>query len=160
LWNSLLGQAVIQQAQSESEMQGNIRFSSSLGSCINFRVLRVLIIEDDQVFRQTLRMALEEAGHEVVEAGNGREGLRIGASKTFDLIITDILMPDVEGLETIREFRKLIPTAKILAISGGGRNTPDSYLSIAKKLGADLTLSKPFGKSELLVAIDTLLKPG
>jgi CheY-like chemotaxis protein len=121
-------------------------------------VAKILVIDDDQAVREALRITLEGAGHIVLEAEGGQTGLRLGISEPFDLIITDLLMPDVDGLEVIREFQKSLPTVRILAISGGGKNTPATYLSVAGKLGADLTLAKPFGKTDLLQAVDELLK--
>ena len=81
---------------------------------------RILVIEDEELSRYTVRQILDRAGHEVEEAENGAEGLdRLGAG-TFDLVITDIFMPVMEGIETIREIKRLYPDQKILAMSGGG----------------------------------------
>lgn len=115
---------------------------------------RVLVIEDDEVIRQMICMILAEEGYETVQASNGREGLQVlSVSPAFSLVITDMLMPEKEGIETIREIRKDFPGTRILAISGGGICIPESYLNLARAMGADGTLSKPFGRHELLAAV-------
>jgi DNA-binding response OmpR family regulator len=103
--------------------------------------------------------ALTRSGYQVTEARDGAEGLRIHRGDPADLIITDVVMPEKEGLETILELRKEFPALKILAISGGGRNQPGDYLPVARKLGANRTLAKPFARAELLAAIRELLEP-
>jgi DNA-binding response OmpR family regulator len=117
----------------------------------------ILIIDDDESVRVAMRMVLEGAGHKVVAATGGREGLRLGKSQVFDLVISDILMPEFDGIETIRELRKVSQTIKIMAISGGGKTNPEIFLSMAQQLGADGTLMKPFGRTELLAAVEGLL---
>ncbi len=96
-------------------------------------------------------------GHEVVNASNGKEGIKLFRENGADLIITDIVMPEKEGLETIMELRKGYPDVKIIAISGGGRVDPESYLTMAEKMGASRTLTKPFEREELLEAVRELL---
>ncbi|MFH1139302.1 MAG: response regulator [Pseudomonadota bacterium] len=118
---------------------------------------RILIIDDDESIRAVIRKMLERTGHEVHEAVDGREGLRIFKETTADLVITDILMPEKEGIQTIMELRKESKDLKILAISGGGAVGPFTYLSMARELGADMTLSKPFTMTELSEALRTLL---
>ena len=83
---------------------------------------RILIIDDEEKFRKMLRQMLERAGHEVVEAPDGKEGVKLYREKLTDLIITDIFMPEKEGIQTIKELKRDFPEAKIIAISGGGRN--------------------------------------
>jgi CheY-like chemotaxis protein len=114
----------------------------------------ILIIDDELQMRRLLARLLRDAGHTVHEAANGREGLKLFREVHPVLIITDILMPDTEGIETIRELRRAAPTLPILAISGS--NTP-VYLDAATKLGATASLRKPFSAEELLGAVETLL---
>src|SRR3954451_24443438 len=108
---------------------------------------KLLVIDDEARVRKTIRLALERVGHDVVEAENGRVGLQVLRSAEFDLIITDILMPEMEGLETIRALREGGAAIKVLAISGGGRWNNAECLAMAKKFGADDTLRKPFSLS-------------
>ena len=105
-----------------------------------------------------LRQALERAGYEVVEAGDGNEGLQSFREAPTDLIITDILMPEKEGLETIIDLRRDFPEVKIIAMSGGGRTGNLNFLEIARRLGAQHTLQKPFGLQEMLQAVRELLQ--
>lgn len=110
---------------------------------------RILVIDDDVKFRQIVAKILVADGHEVAEAGNGRLGLKaLATNRPFDLIITDIIMPDMEGIETIRNVLGALPTMKIIAMSGSGEYAP-AFLDIAKKFGVKTTLSKPFGASHL-----------
>ena len=120
---------------------------------------RILLIDDDELARDMLRQMLERAGYDVVEAASGREGLQHYQASVIDLIITDILMPDQDGLETIQELRRLAPEAKIIAISGGGQSGLFDLLPIAAKLGAQWTLRKPLRRLELLEAIRQLVPP-
>jgi DNA-binding response OmpR family regulator len=113
----------------------------------------ILLVEDDEQLRSMLRIVLDRAGHEVQEAGNGKEALEIYNRRPTDLIVTDIVMPDKEGLETIMEFRRSYPDVKIIAMSGGGRTGAQNYLQLAKKLGADHILTKPFSNQEILDGI-------
>ncbi len=103
----------------------------------------ILLIDDDQFFRTMLRIALERAGHQVTEAINGRIGLRLFREKPADLVITDIIMPDTEGLETITSLRHESHDVPVVAVSGGGRLGGDSYLDLAKRFGANTTFAKP-----------------
>lgn len=119
---------------------------------------RILIIDDDVVTREILNETLEAEGHSLASAGNGKTGLSLHREKPFDLIITDIIMPEMEGLETIRELRRLSPAVKIIAISGGGRLGSGGYLSLAKKFGADMTLPKPITTKEITDGVRELLR--
>ena len=105
---------------------------------------RILIIEDDAQLRRLLRQLLETAGHEVREASSGSDGLQTALEVPLDLLITDILMSNGDGLETIREFRRLYPQVKIIAISGGGVLGDLDFLDVAERFGAHQTLHKPF----------------
>ena len=92
---------------------------------------RILVIDDDDQILRTLHQVLEMEGHEVVDASNGKEGIKLFRENGADLIITDIVMPEKEGLETIMELRRDFPDIKVIAISGGGRVDPESYLTLA-----------------------------
>jgi CheY-like chemotaxis protein len=119
---------------------------------------RILIVEDDASVRELLREILRRAGHEVVAAVNGKEAISLHRKSPADLIITNILMPEKEGLETIQELRRDDPDVKIIAISGGGQIGPADYLEVARRFGAMRTFSKPFDRKELLKAVDELLE--
>lgn len=118
---------------------------------------RVLVIDDDPLVRATLRAILDAAGFEVVLASDGLDGLAEFKRRRADLVITDIVMPDMEGIETIRQLRAHEPPVPILAISGGGRGVPLDYLRMAQQLGATASLSKPFEADEFLAAVDCCL---
>lgn len=119
---------------------------------------KILVIDDDDTVRLSVRLALEDAEHDVDEASNGAEGLDRLKVQMADLVVTDIFMPEKEGLETIDEIRRDYPQVKIIAISGGGRIDPQDYLEIAKQLGADRVLFKPFDIQLMLDVVDELLK--
>lgn len=113
----------------------------------------ILLIDDDAPTRQPLRRALELAGHAVIEAANGEEGLRLFQAKRPDAVVTDILMPEREGIETIMALRKATPPPAIVAISGGGRMGRIEVLDVARKFGADAALAKPVRPKELVNAV-------
>ena len=118
----------------------------------------ILIIDDDNQFRTMLRKMVERNGYEVIEASDGKEGIKLYRKNPTDLIITDLIMPEKDGIETIQELRKDFPDVKIIAISGGGRLGPHDYLHLAKMLGAQRTLTKPIELPELLRNIKELLE--
>lgn len=118
---------------------------------------KILVIEDDNSFRNVLVQMLTRAGYEVRQAGDGNQALEECASFEPDLVLTDIIMPDKEGLETIQELLALRPNLKIVAMSGGGKFGPDSYLPLAQKLGAKASLQKPFMREELITTIAEVL---
>jgi len=118
---------------------------------------RILVIDDDWQMREMMHQALERAGYGVVDAANGKIGMNIQRQEPVDLVITDLIMPEKEGIETIRELRRDFPGLKIIAISGGGRAGADGYLSVAKTIGADRTLSKPFDLKQILDTVGELL---
>lgn len=118
---------------------------------------RILIIEDEVQVRKLTRQMLELEGFEVLEAGDGDSGLKTFTENDVDLIITDIIMPGKEGIETILELRRINPEVKIIAMSGGGRMGPDGYLELARKFGANQTFSKPFDRAGLVAAVKELL---
>ncbi len=120
---------------------------------------RILIIDDDDSFRTMLREMLERAGHEVVTAVNGKEGILRYKESPTDLVITDILMPEKEGIETILELQADFPAIKFITVSGGLRLKAENLLQIAACFpGVKKTLSKPFKKEEMLSAVDEVLK--
>lgn len=119
---------------------------------------RILVVEDDKSVRELLQEILGRAGHEVVAAKNGKEAIAQYKNSPADLIITNILMPEKEGLETIQELSREDPEIKIIAISGGGQIGPADYLEIARRFGAMRTFSKPFDRKELLQAVADLLE--
>lgn len=118
---------------------------------------RIMVVEDDKAVRELLQEILKRAGHEVIAARNGKEAIALYQDTPADLVITNILMPEKEGLETIQEMRRDDPDIKIIAISGGGQIGPADYLEIARRFGARRTFSKPFDRKELLAAVDELL---
>jgi CheY-like chemotaxis protein len=117
---------------------------------------RILLIEDDELFRRMLRNSLAALGHEVTEAQNGLQGLKLHSAGGFDLVVTDVVMPEREGIETILELRQRNPDVKIIAMSGGGRGSAADYLHIAAQVGAQRVLLKPFSIDELKEAIHFL----
>ena len=118
---------------------------------------KILVLDDEPSILLMIKKMLEREGHEVDLALNGREGMELFEKNQPDLLITDIIMPEKEGLETIFELRKKHPKLKIIAISGGGRIGPDGYLPGAKLLGADLTFPKPLVQKEFLEGVSSLL---
>jgi CheY-like chemotaxis protein len=118
---------------------------------------RILVIDDEDLIREVIREMLEPEGYVVLTAANGKEGLRLFHKELPDLIITDIFMPEMEGLETIRELRRHSPDVKIVAISGGGERGMVSFLSHARRFGALRTLEKPFSREDLLNNLKELL---
>ena len=118
---------------------------------------RILIIDDDPQILNMLGQTLKREGHEVVKALDGEEGLKLYRENPADLVITDIIMPKKEGIETIMELQRDFPDVKIIAMSGGGINVAGKYLSIAKSLGVQKTFAKPIDRDELLKAISELL---
>ena len=119
---------------------------------------RILIIDDEQPVRSVFRRALERAGHEVSEAGDGQAGLKQIAQSPIDLVVTDIVMPKMEGIEFILQVHREQPGLKLIAVSGGGRVAPKVYLDMARSAGATSVLAKPFAIEELLAAVDAALK--
>jgi len=104
---------------------------------------KILVIDDNVVVRNTIVQILETEGYEVVSAEDGRRGLSVFLGEKPDLVVTDIIMPEKEGIETIRDIRDLSPNAKIIAISGGGRIGSTDFLRIARQLGACDVIAKP-----------------
>jgi two-component system response regulator (stage 0 sporulation protein F) len=111
----------------------------------------ILIIDDEEIIRALLRSVLEGAGYEVTEAANGRIGLDLYRQNPRDLVITDILMPELNGLDMLLELTREFLRAKVIAISGAGEGK--NVLDVAKLLGARQTFHKPFSVSKLLGAV-------
>jgi len=118
----------------------------------------ILLIDDDAPIRAFLRQVLEEAGYKVIEASNGQEGLRQFRQTPTDFVITDLLMPDTDGLEVTVGLRRESPTVKIIALSGGSGHW--DYLDAAKFLGAHRTMRKPVTRADLLQAVEQELGGG
>lgn len=118
---------------------------------------RILVIDDDPMILELLRTVLTLDGHEVETAVDGRDGLRCFEQLPTDLVITDLMMPEQEGIETIRKLRALDARVPILAISAETPRVRGGFLEAAKRLGADLALAKPFGTRALADAVRDLL---
>jgi len=121
-------------------------------------MVSIVVIEDDAAIRDVLRIGLESAGYHVREAKNGRDGTREFRKAPTDLVITDIYMPDCDGLDVIRRLRRVHPKLKILAISGAS-GTMD-FLKTARSLGASRVLYKPFVMTVVLKTVSELLAEG
>jgi DNA-binding response OmpR family regulator len=119
-------------------------------------VARILIIDDDDAMRRLITRALAKR-HEVLEAKNGDEGLKLLAQHSPDLMVTDILMPQKEGIETIREAQERLPDMKIVAISGGGTSHNMMFLDVARAFGADAVIAKPFHVPKLVETVEAVL---
>ena len=117
----------------------------------------ILIVDDDAVMRNALHKTLVRAGYEVEDASGGTAALEAYQRQPRDLVITDIIMPDGEGLNTIMALRKLDAHVKIIAISGGGVVRSDDYLNLAAKFGAARVLAKPFSGPEVLAVVASVL---
>ncbi len=118
---------------------------------------KILVIDDEAGLRTLLRDVLEADGHVIVEAQSGLAGLREFEHASFDIVLTDIIMPDREGIATIQDMLKARPDQKIIAMSGGGRTKMTEFLAIAETMGAARTLRKPFTQRALREAIAACL---
>lgn len=119
---------------------------------------RILIVEDTPDFRQMMADILHGAGHDVAEAENGKVAIDQMATATFDLVVTDVLMPESDGIELIRALARNGWTLPVLAVSGGGHSLPAAVsLALTEAAGAHRTLYKPFRAVELLTAVNELL---
>ena len=119
---------------------------------------KLLIVEDDDEVRDVLKTLLREEGHEVFEASDGNEAMEQFRQTPADLVILDIVLPDKEGLETIIYLKRTHPNVKIMAMSGGGRTSPQDYLDMAKRLGAVEVIAKPFSIDDFLRSVNLTLK--
>lgn len=119
---------------------------------------RVLVIDDDAQMRDMLKQTLERAGHEVVDAADGEKGMELYRTNPTDVVVTDLIMPHKDGMETIIELKREFPTVNIIAISGGSRAIdPRDYLFYTAQLGVRHTFTKPFDAQDIIDAIDTLV---
>jgi len=129
---------------------------------------KILIVDDEEHVRAALKQVLERAGYEVVVAATGNEGLELMQREGADLVITDVIMPGIDGITTARKIREKFRDTRIIVISGGGKAAPEpyepdaistrSYLASANSAGADRTLTKPFDRQEILRAVKNLLE--
>lgn len=117
----------------------------------------ILVVDDDERLRTLLRLVYEKAGHTVTEAADGNDALRAYTECPADVVVLDIVMPEKEGLETLRELRAMNPDVNVIAVSGGGRIGPEDYLIAAEKLGARYAFPKPIPHDTLLDATEALL---
>ena len=120
----------------------------------------ILVVDDDPSIRQTLHIALTKAGYEVLQAQDGAEATRLWRARGADLVITDLHMPDKDGIEVIMELRAHSPSTPIIAMSDGGRTKQIGLLASAKLLGAVRTIAKPFTLGEMLTAVEQELEGG
>jgi YesN/AraC family two-component response regulator len=118
---------------------------------------RIVLIEDEEGLRTLLRRALAQCGHLVIEARSGREGLELFRHAPADLVITDIVMPEQDGLEVVMALRDTHPSVKIIVISGTGPHGGGDYLAVARAMGAAKVLQKPFTNAMLIASVNELL---
>ena len=113
----------------------------------------IVVIDDDAMVRTSIQRILEAEGYEVALASNGREGLGLMQRLAPRLVITDLIMPEMEGIETIAEMRRLRADLRIIAISGGGRIGNADFLDMARKIGANDIMAKPFDPDEFITMV-------
>lgn len=118
---------------------------------------RVLVIDDDAVVRDVLTRMLEHAGYDVTQSGDGTAGVKTFSSAPADVVVTDMNMPEMDGLEVIRALRAIDPAVPIVAISGGGLFSKQMLLASASTLGADEVISKPFDLQEIVASLERAL---
>ena len=117
----------------------------------------ILLVDDEESIRKMVRAVLDDETYVFTEANNGSEALDIMETQSFDLIITDVIMPDCDGIELVMTVRKKLPDIKVIVMSGGGRVRADHYLNLAEKLGAARVFEKPFNTAELRETVSELL---
>lgn len=117
---------------------------------------QVLIIDDDKVFRSSVKEMFTKIGYETVTACDGEEGIKLFQETIFDLVITDIIMPVMEGIETIIKLRKINPELQIIAMSAGGKMAPEKYLNTARALKVNAILRKPFSFKKLQETLESI----
>lgn len=121
---------------------------------------RILVVDDEEDIRDITRLLLEKAGYDVMVVGDGPSALAALGARTFDLVIVDMLMPEMDGVELINELHRRDPDQKIVAMSGGGHAPRESYLQIARMCGVQALLAKPFTLSQLLRVVEAALTTG
>jgi DNA-binding NtrC family response regulator len=121
---------------------------------------RILIVDDDASIRRTLSILLSKAGYEVTQAADGSEAMRLWRDRGGDLVITDLHMPEKDGIETIIELLSHTPGIRIIAMSGGGQTKRLDLLGNVALLGSVLTIEKPFTLTEMLTVVSRALNPG
>jgi CheY-like chemotaxis protein len=119
---------------------------------------RILIIDDEEPIRKLLRSILEQAGHTVLDAANGREGMALWHKTPADVVVTDIFMPDKDGIQILTELRRVATRPKIIAMTGGESRGLFDFKPAARLLGADRVLSKPFEVRTFLLTVEEVLK--
>jgi len=117
----------------------------------------ILVVDDEPDLCELISRMLARAGHKVTSAGDGDEATRLIAKQKFDIVLTDVIMPEKDGIEVIGELRRKQPNVRIVAMSGGGHVALDQYLKIAKGMGAHGILQKPFSNDELLATIESVM---
>lgn len=118
---------------------------------------KILVVDDDTMVRMTIRACLLRAGHEVLEAGDGYEAIGVLEKVEIELVVSDIIMPEVDGIGLLLKLRKQFPLLRVIVISGGGRAQNVDFLRMAQTLGADQVLAKPFTPEQLLTAVQAVL---
>ena len=120
---------------------------------------RILVIDDEDLVRRAVCLALERAGYEVENASTCTEGVRIFATKGADLVIVDLIMPEQDGFEVIKEIRSRRPQVPILTITGGGPSGPEEMIRRAQEMGVVIALKKPVDRKDLLDAVEAAIEP-
>jgi DNA-binding NtrC family response regulator len=120
---------------------------------------RILVVDDDASIRRTLSILLTKAGYEVTQASDGSEAVRLWRDRGGDLVITDLHMPEKDGIETIVELLSHTPGIRIIAMSGGGQTKRLDLLGNVALLGSILTIEKPFTLAEMMTAVSRALDP-
>jgi CheY-like chemotaxis protein len=117
----------------------------------------ILVVDDEPELRDLISRVLVDAGHRVTCAENGEQASRLISGEMFDVVLTDVIMPEKDGMQVITELRRKYPSVRVVVMSGGGHVPRDQYLKIAKGLGAHAVLEKPFDNIELRRAIESVL---
>jgi DNA-binding response OmpR family regulator len=125
---------------------------------MDIHMVKILMVEDNDAMAVMLEMTLVAGGYEVIRATDGNKALRLYDPQTIDLVLTDLVMPNKEGMELICELKRANPAVKIIAMSGGGFGNAHTYLATAERLGAVHTLAKPFSGDELFAALTSILE--
>jgi CheY-like chemotaxis protein len=145
-----------EQSEATDEREPLLRRNSGFPAAVPLERPQILLVDDDPDTREAGLRILDKAGYDVVTAAHGKEALNLLVRQPVDLVITDVVMPEMDGLELIKELQQRMPAIPILAMSG---ELGDRFLKIATALGARATLPKPFSVGDLREAVDALLKP-